>query len=244
MSDNQSSLDIMGHLAELRKRLTRSVLALIITSGISFAFYQRIFDILIYPAQGIELQAIEMTEMLGTIMRVCLASGIILAMPYLTYEIIMFVSPALTSREKRYVFLVLPWITLMFAAGVAFGYFVAVPRAVGFLLSFGSDIATPQIRIGNYISLVTRMLVAIGLVFEIPVLTTFLARLGVIKPKWLAEKRKAAIIIAFIVAAIITPTIDPINQVLIAIPLVVLYEMSIWLAKLVYKRDKAVETEG
>lgn len=243
MSNNQSSLNITGHLTELRKRLIRSVVAVIITSALSFVFYQQLFELLISPAPGIELQSIEMTEMLGTIMRVCLASGFILAMPYLTYELIMFVSPALSSREKKYLFLALPWIALMFAGGVAFGYFIAVPRAVDFLLNFGSDIATPQIRIGNYIALVTRLLVSIGLVFEMPVLTTFLARIGVIKPNWLADRRKAAIIVAFIAAAIITPTIDPINQTLIAAPLIVLYEMSIWLAKLVYKRDAKPDTD-
>jgi len=113
-----------------------------------------------------------------------------------------------------------------------------VPPATKFLITFGSDIATPQIKIGNYISIVTRLLVAIGLVFELPVLTTFLARIGVITPKWLAGKRKLAIIFAFILAAIITPTFDPINQSLVAIPLIILYEMSIWLAKLVHRGKK------
>jgi sec-independent protein translocase protein TatC len=238
MSNNEQRLSVLGHLAELRKRLIKSVVAVVITSVISFVFYEQIFNILISPAADINLIFIEMTEMLGTIMRVCLVSGLILAMPYLTYELIMFVSPALTRKERRYVYLVLPWIALMFAGGVAFGYFILVPRVTGFLITFGSDIATPQIKIGNYISIVTRLLLAIGLVFEMPVLTTFLARLGVITPKWLADKRRTAIILAFVLAAIITPTIDPINQSLVALPLIVLYEMSIWLAKLVYKRKR------
>lgn len=238
MSSNERILSVLGHLTELRRRLIRSLIAVVITSGISFIFYQQIFDILISPApQGITLQAIEMTEMLGTIMRVCLFSGVILAMPYLTYELIMFVSPALTRREKRYVYLVLPWIALMFAAGVTFSYFILLPRITGFLLTFGSEIVTIQPKIRSYISVVTRLLLVVGLVFEMPVVTTFLARLGIIKPKWLADRRKAAIIIAFILAAIITPTIDPINQSLVAAPLVVLYEISIWLARLVYKRE-------
>ncbi len=239
MSTDEKQLSLLGHLTELRKRLIRSVIAVVITSILSFIFYQQIFDILISPAQGIELQAIEMTEMLGTIMRVCLVSGIILAMPYLTYELIMFVSPALTRREKRYVYLILPWITLMFAAGVAFAYFILIPRVTLFLLTFGSDIATIQPRIGNYISIVTRLLLMMGLVFEMPVVTTFLARIGIIKSKWLADKRKTAIILAFILAAIITPTIDPINQTIVAAPLIVLYEMSIWLAKLVQRKEPA-----
>lgn len=240
MSNDEKKLSILGHFGELRKRLIRSLIAVVITSIISFIFYQRILDILISPLpQDINLTFIEVTEMLGTIMRVCLASGIILAIPYLTYELIMFVSPALTRNEKKYVYLILPWIALMFAAGVVFAYFILVPRMTEFLLTFGSDIAVPQIRIGNYVSFATRLLLVVGLVFEMPVLTTFLARLGVLRPKWLADKRKAAIIIAFILAAVITPTIDPVNQCLVAVPLIALYEMSIWLAKLVYKRELA-----
>jgi len=177
-----------------------------------------------------------MTEMIGIYMKVSLAGGIMLTMPYLVYHIIMFVSPALTRREKRYVYLILPWIALMFAGGVVFAYFILIPPATRFLLSFGSDIASPEIRIGNYISLVTRLLLSIGLVFELPVITTFLARLGIITSRWLASKRKIAIIFAFVLAAIITPTFDPINQTLVAAPLIILYEMSIWLAKLVQRR--------
>lgn len=240
MSNDEKKLSILGHLGELRKRLIRSLIAVVITSIVSFIFYQQILGILITPLpQDVNLTFIEVTEMLGTIMRVCLGSGIILAIPYLTYELVMFVSPALTRKEKRYVYLILPWIALMFAAGVVFAYFILVPRMTGFLLTFGSDIAVPQIRIGNYISFVTRLLLLVGLVFEMPILTTFLSRLGVLKPKWLADKRRAAIIIAFILAAIITPTIDPVNQCLVAIPLIALYEMSIWLAKLVHKREPA-----
>lgn len=237
MSNDEKKLSLFGHLAELRKRLIRSLIAVVITTILSFIFYKEIFNILIRPAQGINLIFIEMTEMLGTIMRVCLVSGIILAMPYLTYQLIMFVSPALTRREKRYVYLILPWIALMFAAGVIFTYFILLPPAIKFLITFGSDIATPQIKIGNYISIVTRLLLAVGLVFEMPVVTTFLARLGIVKSKWLADKRKIAIILAFILAAIITPTFDPINQSLVAIPLIILYEMSIWLAKLFGRKE-------
>ncbi|MFH1031973.1 MAG: twin-arginine translocase subunit TatC [Chloroflexota bacterium] len=236
MAQDDKRLTLLGHLVELRTRLTRSVIAIAITTAISFVFYQRIFDILLQPAQGFNFIFVEMTEMIGTIMRVCLASGIVLAVPWWTYELIMFVSPALTRREKKYVFIILPWIALMFAGGVVFAYFVLIPPALKFLFSFGTEIATPQIKIGNYISLITRLLLAVGLVFELPVITTFLARLGVVSPKWLASKRKVAFILAFVLAAIITPTFDPINQSLVALPLVVLYELSIWLARLVYRK--------
>ena len=246
MSDDKKST-VLGHLSELRHRLIKSVIAVLITTVISFVFAKQIFNILTRPIEPllvggeVNLIYIEMTEMIGTYMKVCLASGIILAMPFLIYQLLMFLSPALKSKEKKYVLLVLPWVTLMFLGGVVFAYFILVPPATRFLLTWGSDIAVPQIKIGNYISVVTRLLVAIGLVFEMPVVTTFLARLGILTPKWLADKRKSAIIFAFILAAIITPTFDPLNQILVAIPLIVLYEMSIWLAKLVYrKRSQAV----
>jgi len=242
MSEVEQKLTILGHFQELRKRLIRSVIAVAIGAAISFIFYEWIFYILILPAEGINLIFIELTEMIGTIMRVCLASGLILAMPYLTVQAILFIKPALTRKEERYVYLILPWVAIMFLGGVAFGYFVLIPPAIGFLYTFGSDIAAPMIKIGNYIAIITRLLIAIGLVFELPVATTFLARIGIVKPEWLAGKRKAAIIVAFILAAIITPTFDPINQSLVAVPLVILYEMSIWLAKLVYPRkDEAAE---
>jgi sec-independent protein translocase protein TatC len=236
----EHKLTILSHLSELRTRLIRSVIAVVIGSLISFIFARQIFYILILPTGGIDLIYIEMTEMIGTYMRVCLASGVFLAMPYIVYQGIMFVSPALTRKEKKYVYLILPWIGLMFIIGVVFGYFILIPPATRFLLTFGSDIATPQIKVGNYISIITRLLLAIGFAFEMPVVTTFLARIGVLKAKWLSDKRKTAIIGSFILAALITPTFDPINQSLVALPLIGLYELSILLAKLV-SREKATD---
>ena len=243
MSDHEKQ-PILSHLKELRQRLIRSVIAVLVATIITFFFAPQIFEILKAPAGNINLIFIEMTEMIGIYMKVSLAGGIMLTMPYLIYHVIMFVSPALTRKEKRYVYFILPWIALMFAGGVAFAYFILIPPATKFLLSFGADIASPEIRIGNYISLVTRLLLAIGLVFELPVVTTFLARLGVLTSKWLASKRRIAIIFAFVVAAIITPTFDPVNQTLVAAPLIVLYEMSIWLAKLVQQKQPRVETSA
>ncbi len=243
MSDHEKQ-PILSHLKELRQRLIRSIIAVLVATIITFFFAPQIFEILKAPAGDINLIFIEMTEMIGIYMKVSLAGGIMLTMPYLIYHVIMFVSPALTRKEKRYVYFILPWIALMFAGGVAFAYFILIPPATKFLLSFGADIASPEIRIGNYISLVTRLLLAIGLVFELPVVTTFLARLGVLTSKWLASKRRIAIIFAFVVAAIITPTFDPVNQTLVAAPIIVLYEMSIWLAKLVQRKQPRVETSA
>jgi sec-independent protein translocase protein TatC len=234
--DSDRKLTIFGHIAEFRSRLLKSVIALAAGIVIALIFADRIFYVLTLPAQGHQLIYIDMTEMFGVYMQVCLAAGIFLAMPYLVYQLIMFVAPALSSREKRYVYLILPWIALMFVGGVAFSYFVLVPPAVRFLLTFGTGIASPQIRIGSYITVVTRVMLATGCIFQLPVITTFLARLGIVSYRWLAGKRKWAFVLAFVLGAIITPTFDPVNQSLVAAPLIVLYEMSIWLARLVQKK--------
>jgi len=240
MSEDKKTT-ILGHLKELRQRLLKSVIAVAITTSISFFFFEHIFNLLKVPAGNIELVFIEMTEGLGTYMKVCLVSGIILAMPYIMYHFLMYITPALTRQERKMVLLILPWITLMFLGGVYFGYQYLIPPATKFLLSFSAEIAEPQIRIGNYISFIARLLLAIGLAFELPVVTTFLAKVGVISSKWLADRRRIMIIVAFILGAIITPTIDPINQSIVAGTLIVLYEISIWLAKLVQKKKPAVD---
>lgn len=237
MDKNETST-LWAHLNELRKRLIICLLTVAVGVAVSFVFADQIFRVLVWPAKSINLIFIDVTEMIGTYMQVCLVAGIIVAMPVLVYQLIVFVAPALTPTEKKYVWLMLPFIFFMFVAGVAFSYFVLLPPAMQFLISFGTDIATPQIRIGNYVSLIGRLLLATGLVFETPVITTFLARLGIISSRWMGRRRKWAIIVAFILGAIITPTLDPVNQTLIALPLIALYEISIWLAKLVEHRSQ------
>lgn len=244
VSKNDKAMTFTGHLTELRQRLIRAVIALVVATIIAAIFARYLFDFLIAPApDNISLIYIEMTGMLASYMKVALMGGIVLAMPVLVYQGIMFVSPALTRREKKYIYLALPWITLMFAGGFAFAYFILVPPATNFLLTFMSDIARPEIKIDNYISIITRLLVSIGIVFETPVIITFLARLGIVKPEWLSRRRRWAVVVAFVLAAIITPTFDPINQSLVAIPLIILYELSIWLAKIAYReRAKAIDS--
>jgi sec-independent protein translocase protein TatC len=227
---------LFSHLAELRRRLIICLIALAAGIIIAFVFADQLFRVLILPAGDINLIFVEVTEMLGAYMQVCLIGGIILAMPVLAYELIIFIAPALTPAEKKYVWMALPFILIMFAGGVLFGYFVLIPPAMQFLLGLGGGTASPQIRIGNYISLVSRLLPAIGLVFELPVITTFLARLGIISSRRLLAQWKWAVILAFVLGALITPTIDPVNQTLVALPLMILYLVSILLAKVVEKR--------
>ena len=244
MSDNERKSTITGHIREIRTRLIRSVIVVLVFTIAAFIFWEQILELLKYPVQDIPLITTELTESIGTAMRISITAGIIASMPWLVYELIMFVSPALTKREKKYVYLIIPWITLMFTAGVAFSYFIIMPRMLGFLYTFGQDVVSPMPRLRDFISLSTRLLLIVGLIFEMPVIITFLARIGVLKPEWLSGKWKIAVVVSFIIAAIVTPTPDPINQTLVAAPMIVLYFMCIWLAKLVYKRKKAAEEQG
>jgi len=242
MSDGEEKLTVLSHINELRGRLVISVIAVGIGFILCFIFRDWLFYIMEYPASGIPFSAIEMTETMSSIMLVSFVGGIIIAMPVLVYHGIMFVAPALTRHERKWVYIIIPWIFLMFLIGVAFGYFMLAPWTIWFLYSFGSNIAEMTPRISNYITFITKLLLMTGLVFEMPVVSTFLARIGVLKPEWLSSKRAIAIVAAFIAAAIITPP-DPITQLLLAIPLILLYEMSILLAKLVYRRKEAVAAE-
>jgi sec-independent protein translocase protein TatC len=242
MSDDKKT-GILEHLRELRKRLLWSAIAVVVTTSVCFFFISDIKDILTAPAGDINLIFIEITEGFSTSMRIALMAGIVLAMPFLIYQFLMFVIPALTRRERRMVYIILPFVTIMFAGGIVFGYFFLIPPATKFLLSFGSALAEPQIRISDYINFITRLLVAIGILFELPVLTSFLARIGVITSKWLASRRKIVIIISFVVAAIITPTPDAVNQSIVAGTMIVLYEISIWMAWLVQRRRAKASTE-
>lgn len=230
MSD-EKRMTLVEHLAELRQRLIVLVVVVALTTVLSFLFAGYLFEILIRPAGGVTLIYTEVTEMLGTYMKVALLSGLILALPVIIYELVMFVAPGLTRQEKRYLYILLPGVTLSFVAGAAFAYFVLVPPALKFLLTFGGDIATPQIKIGNYISTVSSLLFWIGIIFEIPLVIYFLARIGVVNPRLLSRFRPYAIVGAFLLGAVITPTFDPINQTLVAAPLILLYEVGILLAR-------------
>ena len=172
MADRELSLT--SHLVELRRRLVISAAALVAGTGVAFAFHRIIFDLLMVPAQGFaslqgqKLIFTQVTEMIGITMKVSLMGGLVLAFPVILFQVVMFVAPGLTSREKRYLYALFPGAILSFVAGAAFGYYALLPPALSFLLEFGSDIATPMIRIGNYINLVVTLLFWLGVAFETP----------------------------------------------------------------------------
>jgi sec-independent protein translocase protein TatC len=240
---SDTKLPLIEHLLELRRRLMWSAIAVVITTAFSFVFADRIIKMLLRPAGNIKTVFTEMQEMFSVYIKVSLVSGIALAMPFIIYQLVMFVAPALTPREKRFLYSVLPGVIVSFAVGAAFGYFILLPPAIGFLLTFGSDIATPFIKIGNYISVVTTLLFWIGICFELPVVLWFLARLGIISPQRLSKSRPFAFVAAFILGAAVTPTSDPLNQTLVAAPLIILYEIGILLSKLAWRSKKTASAK-
>ena len=235
-------ISILGHLNELRSRFIKSLIALVVGTGVSAVFTFRVLEFLKGPAGDTPLVYIDPTEFITTYFKVALLGGFILAMPVVLYQMIMFAAPGLTPREKRYVLVSVPGIILSFAAGVVFAWFVLIPPALNFLLNFGGDVAEANIRIGRYINLILALTLWVGLSFQTPLVMTLLSRLGVVKPASFAKRRKMAIVGAFIAAAVFTPTFDPVNQTLLASPIIVLYEIGIWLSKLANRRRvKAAE---
>ena len=225
-------MPLLEHLKELRTRLIRAFIALGITTAASFAFAKQVLVILIAPMGNTPPQALKPTESLGNYMKVALFCGIILAMPVIVYQVGRFITPGLTKRERRYLFLLVPGATLCFVTGVAFAYFVMMPAAIPFLQGFMGDIIEQQWAIGEYLSFVTSLLFWIGLAFELPLFVYFLAKIGLIDADTLARSRKYAVIVIAVLSAVITPTVDPLNMVLVMGPLIILYELGVILAKI------------
>lgn len=225
----------LPHLNELRRRLTVAVLALVVGVALAFLFAPRILAFLAVPIGGLEeLQAIELTEPIGVYMRVSLLAGAILAMPVIVYQVLAFITPGLLPHEKRGLLLALPFIFLFFLAGAAFAYYVMLPVAVPFLASFGG--IQGNFRISSYISFINRMILWVGVAFEMPLIIAVLARLGIITPQALRKGWRVAVVGIAILASVITPTVDPVNMAIVMLPLLALYLLSIVLATWMYRQ--------
>lgn len=228
---NRADLTIPEHLNELRQRLLRGLMAMVIAIFICFAFAERLIEILARPIGGIErLISIEVTENVSVFMRVSLLGGFILAFPYLLYEALAYIRPALEDHEWRGLLLAIPFATILFLSGVLFAYFVMLPAALPFLISFIGIPTTP--RLSNYFSFVTGLLFWIGVSFETPLAVYLLARFRLVTAGLLAKQWRVAVVVIAVLAAFVTPTPDPVNMGLLMIPLLVLYVLSIGMAKI------------
>lgn len=240
----QDALPFLQHLEDLRKVIIVSLAAIGLASIGAFIFVSQILEILLRPLKplGIKPMFTGVAEGLFFKFKVALVAGVILAAPVIIWQIWRFVVPALYPNEKRYVLRLVPISIVLFAGGVVLGYYTIFPILVYVLINLAAEF-TPLINVSQYLSFTLSFLIPFGLMFEFPVVIYFLAQIGVVKPELLISKRKYAIVIIIILAAVLTPGPDPISQLIMAAPMLILYEAGIIVSKLVVrkKRNRAVE---
>jgi sec-independent protein translocase protein TatC len=246
----EAKMPFMQHLEELRKRLIASAIAIGVGFLISYAFKEQIFDVLMQPwikamPKGHEAKLIYTAphEAFFTYMKVSFIAGLGLAVPVILYELWRFIAPGLYESEKRYLVPVVFFSSVFFLGGALFGYFFVFPVGFQFFASFASDTITPMVSTKEFLTFSVRLLLAFGFVFELPIFAFFLARLGLISAQFLRRQRKIAVVVIFIVAGVLTPGPDVFSQLLMAGPLLVLYELSVLICHLFGKKKSQEETE-
>ncbi|MQC26544.1 MAG: preprotein translocase subunit TatC [Chloroflexi bacterium] len=230
--------DLLVHLAALRGHLLRSAVALILVAGFVFVYSSQLLDWLAAPIGGIsELQAIEVTEPIGVIMRVTLITAFAVTLPYISLELLLFAAPGLSRRARITGLLAIPLVAIFFLGGMAFTYYYILPEALPFLLGF-MGIPT-LVRPSSYIAFATGLMFWIGVAFEFPLVAYVLAAMGILPARLLRAQWRIAVVLLSVLAAAITPTIDPINMLLVWVPLVLLYFMSVGTASLAEGQRRA-----
>lgn len=226
---------ILEHLDEFRVRAMWAAAGLFIGVVISFAFAQQLLNILIEP-YGDRLQTLSPTEGIQTYFRVALIAGVTLAMPWILYQLWLFISPGLHEHERKYVYIFVPSATLLFLVGVAFAWFVLLPSAINFLSTFMSDVFSAEWTSQEYIGFATSFIFWMGLAFQLPLIIYFLSRFGIISSSMLRDHWRIAVVAIAVIAAVVTPSIDPVTMLLTMLPLVFLYLLSIVLARFGYRQ--------
>jgi sec-independent protein translocase protein TatC len=245
--EEERSMTLIEHLVELRTRLVRAGIGVILGLIVGVVLVMpggpvQFVDIIIKTFAPINdryapLQAVSTAEQFTSYMGVALTIGIIVAMPVIVYQLLAFIVPGLTDKERRVLYTSLPFVTFFFLCGIAFGWFVTVPTAIRFLIGFSqSQLIQAQPTLSDFLSTITTLLLINGVVFELPVIIYVLAFLGVVTTAQLGRYRRFALVAVVIVAALITPTGDPINLLLLAVPMYLLYEVGVILSRFVPKR--------
>ncbi|WP_428023045.1 twin-arginine translocase subunit TatC [Arcobacter sp.] len=239
--------DLKPHIADLRKRLIISVISLGIAFFACFTFYEPILNWMMVPIEAVlpknsQMVAVEIQETFFTALKVAFFSGFIVSLPIIFWQLWLFLAPGLYDHEKK---LVIPFVffaTLMFLIGAAFAYYIVVPFGFEFLINFGSAVVTVLPSIGKYVGFFTKLLFGFGIAFELPVITFFLAKIGLVDDRMLKDFFRYAVVIIFVVAALLTPP-DVLTQFLMAGPLILLYLVSIYIAKVFNPADTSLDDE-
>lgn len=233
-------LKLVDHLNELRQRIIYSLISVLIASIGAYLFIDKILEFIIAIGEIESLVFISPTEAFFVIVKLSLLAGIIAAMPFILYQAWKYVGVALKKHEKKYLIFFGPGSYLLFLCGAAFAFRVVLPFGLKFLLSFSRQYVTPLITLNAYVSFLGKMITAFGLMFELPLVVLLLSKMGIVTPKTLKRGRKHALIIIFILAAILTPP-DWVSQIMLAIPILLLYEASIWICVAVTKKREKGE---
>jgi sec-independent protein translocase protein TatC len=235
-------MSFFEHLDELRSRLIKVLLVLIVALLASAVVTEPVLKYLAEPCQC-SLVLLKPTDSVVMYFRVALMMAGIVTVPFATYQLLMFILPGLTPKEKRMVLTALPAITLLFIAGIAFAWLIMVPVALPFLRNFMSSVFRAEWTANEYIAFLTSLLFWMGVAFEMPALFFLLGRLGIVEPGLLIRNWRLAVVIMTIIAAVITPTVDPFNMLLVVAPLLVLYALSIILTAIAYRQRIAFENQ-
>ncbi len=235
----ESEMPFWDHVEELRRHLLIALIALAIATLGSFVFAEEIINLLAEPVGSLDaLQSIEVTENVSVFMRVSLLSGVAIAMPVILYELLAFIMPGLKQNERRWVILIVIFGSILFIAGAAFAYFIMLPASLTFLLEFLGVATKP--RLSSYINFITNLIFWMGIAFQFPIIIFALTKLGVVSVRTLAKGWRYALVLIAILAAMITPTVDPVNMALLMAPLFLLYLLSVLFASLAVREKKTV----
>ena len=241
-ADNESEMTFLEHLEELRWRIIKSATSIIIENIITSIFINYIMDdILLLPATRtippLKLQNIKPFGQFSLYMEVIIFGGALLSFPNILFQFWKFIEPALKPTERKYISSIVFFSTFCFLAGVVFAYFVLLPTALSFFSTFGSSAIENIIAIDEYFSFIISTMLAAGLVFELPMVSFFLSKIGILKPEFMRKYRKHSIILILLIAALLTPSPDVTSQLLLAVPLFILYEISIVICKISQKKS-------
>jgi sec-independent protein translocase protein TatC len=237
---NDVEMSFLDHIEELRWRIIYAIIGIVVFTIVAWIFINPIVEIvLLKPARDakVPLQNLRPFGQLFLYVQVAITVGIICSLPNIFYQLWEFISPALKKRERKYILWIVFFSTFCFLAGIAFAYFVMLPMAMNFGAQFGTAEISNQWTIDEYISIIISVMLAAGVVFELPMISFFLSKLGILTPKFMRKYRRHAIVIIMILAAFLTPGADPVSQIILAVPLVLLYEISIFISKLSSKKS-------
>ena len=239
VNESGSEMSFLEHLEELRWRIIYSIIGIIIGAIVCWIFIDALVDvILLKPARdsGAALQNLKPFGQLFLYMQIAIIGGMILSIPNLFYQLWKFIAPALRKNERKYILAIVMYSSACFLIGIAFAYFVMLPLTLKFAAQFGSQDIVNQFAIDEYMSIIISVMLAAGLIFELPMVSFFLTKLGILTPQFMKKYRKHSIVIIMIAAALLTPGTDPVSQIILAVPLVLLYEISILISKLSLKK--------